>query len=147
MLRSSSFTFPSLSTMVGQLFSFFLLHLMHLVWMQAPTVQVSGQKSVSALLCKHFLALFSSPVLNPPVASSSLAGSAATYARGTSEGDLPASIVIAWYLFCVFVHQTSSDFVHWSSLVFAIIALLWVVDGVVIFSRSGLRLPPDQGAV
>jgi hypothetical protein len=144
MLISSSFTFPSLSTMVGQLFSFFFLHLMHLVWMQAPTMQVFGQKSVSTLLCKHFLGLFSSPVLNPSLTSSSLAGSAATYARGTPEGDLPASIVIAWYLFGVFVHQTSSGFVHWSSLVFAIIALLWVVDGVVIFSRSSVSLPDNE---
>lgn len=94
-------------------------------------MQVSGQKSVSALLCKHFLGLSFSPVLNPPVPSSSLAGSAATYARGTPEGgDLPASIVISWYLWGVFAHQTSSGFVHWSSLIFAIIALLWVADGV-----------------
>ncbi|KIM44368.1 hypothetical protein M413DRAFT_8828 [Hebeloma cylindrosporum] len=80
----------------------------------------------------------------------SLTGSAATYSRATPEGDLPGSIVIAWSLWAIFAHQTSSDFVHWSSLFFAVVALLWVVDGirsVVVPSRNGPRLADDEGTV
>jgi hypothetical protein len=69
-----------------------------------------------------------------------LEGTAATYAFSTPEGDLPASIAIAWSLWAIFAHQTSSGFVHWSSLVFAILALVWVVKGaagLVIRSRGG----------
>ncbi|KAF6760078.1 hypothetical protein DFP72DRAFT_1031557 [Ephemerocybe angulata] len=45
------------------------------------------------------------------------------------EGDLPASIAIAWSLWAIFVHQKSSAFVHWSALAFAILALVWVLKG------------------
>jgi hypothetical protein len=58
-----------------------------------------------------------------------LEGTAATYAFSTPEGDLPASIAIAWALWAIFAHQTSSGFVHWSALAFAILALVWVVKG------------------
>ncbi|GLB37293.1 hypothetical protein LshimejAT787_0403440 [Lyophyllum shimeji] len=58
-----------------------------------------------------------------------LEGTAATYAFSTPEGDLPASIVIAWSLWAIFAHQTRSGFVRWTSLVFAILALIWVVKG------------------
>jgi len=58
-----------------------------------------------------------------------LEGTAATYAFSTPEGDLPASIAIAFSLFAIFAEQTSSGFVHWSALVFAILALLWVIKG------------------
>jgi hypothetical protein len=37
-----------------------------------------------------------------------LEGTAATYAFSSPEGDLPASIAIAWSLFAIFAHQTSS---------------------------------------
>jgi len=70
--------------------------------------------------------------------------SAASYSRATPEGDLPASIVIAWCLWGIFAHQTSSDFVRWSALAFAVIALLWVIDGVNSFvglSRNPISLP------
>ncbi|KAG5646813.1 hypothetical protein DXG03_002190 [Asterophora parasitica] len=58
-----------------------------------------------------------------------LEGTAATYAFSTPEGDLPASIAIAWSLWAIFAHQTSSGFVHWSALAFSILALIWVVKG------------------
>ncbi|KAF8893868.1 hypothetical protein BD779DRAFT_1435362 [Infundibulicybe gibba] len=58
-----------------------------------------------------------------------LEGTAATYAFSTPEGDLPASIAIAWSLWAIFAHQTSSAFVHWSALAFSILAMLWVVKG------------------
>ncbi|KAG6866644.1 hypothetical protein C0991_000754 [Blastosporella zonata] len=58
-----------------------------------------------------------------------LEGTAATYAFSTPEGDLPASIAIAWSLWAIFAHQTSSPFVHWSALAFSILALIWVAKG------------------
>jgi len=58
-----------------------------------------------------------------------LEGTAATYAFSTPEGDLPASIAIAWSLWAIFAHQNSSGFIHWSALAFAILALVWVVKG------------------
>jgi len=57
-----------------------------------------------------------------------LEGTAATYAFSTPEGDLPASIAIAWSLWAIFAHQTSG-FIHWSALAFATLALVWVVKG------------------
>jgi len=59
-----------------------------------------------------------------------LEGTAATYAFSTPEGDLPASIAIAFALFGIFQYQTSSAFIHWSALAFAILALFWVVKGI-----------------
>ncbi|KAG6821042.1 hypothetical protein H0H93_007932 [Arthromyces matolae] len=58
-----------------------------------------------------------------------LEGTAATYAFSTPEGDLPASVAIAWSLWAIFAHQTKSAFVHWSALAFAILALFWVAKG------------------
>jgi len=66
-----------------------------------------------------------------------LEGTAATYAFSTPEGDLPASIAIAWSLWAIFVHQTSSKFVHWSALAYSILALVWVLKGAYgLFRRS-----------
>lgn len=59
-----------------------------------------------------------------------LEGTAATYAFSTPEGDLPASIAIAWSLWAIFVHQRHPAFIHWSALAFAILALVWVLKGV-----------------
>jgi hypothetical protein len=87
----------------------------------------------------NFPFFFSNPIPNL-VISFFLEGTAATYAFSTPEGDLPASIAIAWSLWAIFAHQTSSGFVHWSSLVFAILALVWVVKGaagLVIRSHGG----------
>ena len=76
-----------------------------------------------------------------------LEGTAATYAFSTPEGDLPASIAIAWSLFAISAHQTSSGFVHWSAFVFAVLALLWVIKGIYglfIRSRSGIVALSDE---
>lgn len=54
---------------------------------------------------------------------------AAGYAFSTKEGDLPASIAIAWSLFAIFAHQTTSKFIHWSALAFAVLTVLWVIKG------------------
>ncbi|KAF7321455.1 hypothetical protein MKEN_00666000 [Mycena kentingensis (nom. inval.)] len=78
-----------------------------------------------------------------------LEGTAASYAFSSAEGDLPASISIAWSLWAIFVHQTGSGFVHWSALVFAILALVWVVKGaygVFVKSRGGVRLDDAERA-
>jgi hypothetical protein len=66
-----------------------------------------------------------------------LEGTAATYAFSSPEGDLPASIAIAWSLWAIFAHQTGSGFVHWSALVFSILALAWVIKGAYGLSRRG----------
>ncbi|KAG5652474.1 hypothetical protein H0H81_004882 [Sphagnurus paluster] len=58
-----------------------------------------------------------------------LEGTAATYAFSSPEGDLPASMAIAWSLWAIFAHQTGSGFVHWSAFSFALLALIWVVKG------------------
>ncbi|RDB25102.1 hypothetical protein Hypma_008028 [Hypsizygus marmoreus] len=76
-----------------------------------------------------------------------LEGTAATYAFSTPEGDLPASIAIAWSLWAIFAHQTSSGFVHWTSLAFAILALVWVSKGaygVAVKARSGRIALSDE---
>jgi hypothetical protein len=58
-----------------------------------------------------------------------LEATAATYAFSSPEGDLPASIVIVLSLWAIYAHQTSDKFVHWTSLIFAIITLVWVIKG------------------
>ena len=71
-----------------------------------------------------------------------LEATAATYAFSSAEGDLPASIAIAWSLWAVFAHQRHPAFVHWSALAFAVLSLLWVVKaaiGVGLKLRSGGR--------
>jgi hypothetical protein len=76
-----------------------------------------------------------------------LEGTAAAYAFATPEGDLPASVAIAWSLWAIFAHQTASGFVHWSSLVFAILALIWVVKGAFgLFGHGGIRLEDEERA-
>jgi hypothetical protein len=81
-----------------------------------------------------------------------LEATAATYSFSTAEGDLPASIAIAWALFAIFAHQTleRSKFVHWASLVFAILALLWVIKGAYGLLRKlwrgGVRLEDEERA-
>lgn len=76
-----------------------------------------------------------------------LEGTAATYAFSSPEGDLPASIAIAWSLWAIFAHQRGSGFVHWTALVFAILALVWVVKGavgLVLRSRNGRIALSDE---
>jgi hypothetical protein len=78
-----------------------------------------------------------------------LEGTAATYAFSSPEGDLPASIAIAWALWGIFAQQRSSGFVHITSLIFAIFALFWVIKaayGLVRRGRSGgIALDEERG--
>ncbi|KAI0093411.1 hypothetical protein BDY19DRAFT_983095 [Irpex rosettiformis] len=75
---------------------------------------------------------------------------AVTYAFSSPEGDLPAGIAIAWYLWAVFAEQKSSGFVHWSALVFAILSLLWVGKALIATSlkiyrgRGGISLDEER---
>ncbi|KIP11518.1 hypothetical protein PHLGIDRAFT_27792 [Phlebiopsis gigantea 11061_1 CR5-6] len=77
-----------------------------------------------------------------------LESTATAYAFSSPEGDLPAGLAIAWYLWAVFAHQTSSAFVHWSALVFAVISLLGVGKAVVALgikiSRGGAAVSLDE---
>ncbi|KAF4598431.1 hypothetical protein EYR38_006833 [Pleurotus pulmonarius] len=74
-----------------------------------------------------------------------LEGTAAAYAFSTPEGDLPASVAIAWSLWAIFSHQRSSAFIHWSALAFAILSLLWVVKGAYgLWATSGGRVRLDD---
>ncbi|KAI0686841.1 hypothetical protein BC835DRAFT_1378186 [Cytidiella melzeri] len=79
-----------------------------------------------------------------------LEATAATYAFSSPEGDLPASIAIAWFLWAVFAQQHSSAFIHWSALAFAILALVWVAKAVIATGlkirrgRSGISLDEER---
>jgi hypothetical protein len=76
-----------------------------------------------------------------------LEGTAATYAFSTAEGDLAGSVAIAWTIWAIFAHQTSSGFVHWSALAFAILTLLWVLKGAWGLTRGGaVRLDDEERA-
>jgi len=78
-----------------------------------------------------------------------LEATAATYAFSSPEGDLPASIAIAWSLWAIFAHQTGSGFVHWSALVFSVLALVWVVKAAFGLGRrswGGVRLEDEERA-
>ncbi|KAL6310315.1 hypothetical protein BKA93DRAFT_755425 [Sparassis latifolia] len=69
-----------------------------------------------------------------------LEGTAATYAFSSPEGDLPASIAIAWSLWAIFAHQHRPAFIRWSALAFAILALVWVAKafvGIIVKLRRG----------
>lgn len=73
-----------------------------------------------------------------------LEATSAAYAFSSPEGDLPAGIAIAWYLWAVYAQQRSSEFVHWSALVFAILALVWVGKAAV---ATGLRIRHGRGGI
>lgn len=79
-----------------------------------------------------------------------LEATAATYAFSSPEGDLPASIAIAWSIWAIYAHQTSSGFVHWTALAFAILTLVWVIKGAYGVSRKawsgGIRLEDEERA-
>ena len=60
-----------------------------------------------------------------------LESTATAYAFSSPEGDLPASVVIAWYLWAVFIQQITSLFVHWTTLVFAVLSTVLVSKSVV----------------
>ncbi|KAI0086365.1 hypothetical protein BDY19DRAFT_1093435 [Irpex rosettiformis] len=56
---------------------------------------------------------------------------ATAYAFSSPEGDLPASVVITWYLWAVFVQQWNVPILRWMVLAIAVHASLWVGSCVV----------------
>ncbi|KAF8491543.1 hypothetical protein JB92DRAFT_3006028 [Gautieria morchelliformis] len=55
-----------------------------------------------------------------------LEATSAAYAFSSPEGDLAASIAIAWGLFAIFAHQ-HEPFIHWSALAFSLLSLFWIL--------------------
>src|SRR6266550_3223588 len=103
--------------------------------------QVSGPRSLSSSHCKSTLYTYFVKTLIH-FGRFFLEGTAATYAFSS---DLPASISIAWSLWAIFSHQTTSVFVHWSALAFSILALAWVVKGAYdLYTRGGGRIVLDE---
>jgi len=78
-----------------------------------------------------------------------LEATSAAYAFSSSEGDIAASIAIAWSLFAIFAHQTSSAFIHWSALAFSLLSLFWIAKSLWGFwskGRSGGVLHDEERA-
>ncbi|KAI0373503.1 hypothetical protein BV20DRAFT_962669 [Pilatotrama ljubarskyi] len=73
-----------------------------------------------------------------------LEATAATYAFSSAEGDLPASIAIAWSLWAIFARQRHPAFIHWSALAFAILSLVWVVKAAI---GVGQKLRHGRGGI
>ena len=86
----------------------------------------------------------SSTFFTDPHPSFFLEATAATYAFSSPEGDLPASVAIAWSLWAIYAHQTSSQFVHWSALAFAVLALVWVLKA---FFGTSRKLWGGRGTI
>jgi hypothetical protein len=102
----------------------------------SPNLRVPGPTSLFSLPCTVFHCPYCKYQLTLVIFSFFLEGTAATYSFATPEGDLPASIAIAWSLWAIFDHQKTS-FIHWSALVFAILSLIWVIKGAVgLYRRS-----------
>jgi len=58
-----------------------------------------------------------------------LEATSAAYAFSSPEGDLAASIAIAWSLFAIFAHQ-HNPFIHWSALAFSLLSLFWILKSI-----------------
>jgi len=56
-----------------------------------------------------------------------LEATSAAYAFSAPQGDIAASIAISWSLLAIFIHQTSSKFVHWSALAFFILSVFAIL--------------------
>jgi len=79
-----------------------------------------------------------------------LEATSAAYAFSSPEGDLAASIAIAWSLFAIFAHQ-HNPFIHWSALAFSLLSLFWILKSVYGYfvsyrSRSGGILNDEERA-
>jgi len=112
-------------------------------------VLVCGPKSSSSWLCMFSSSQCPVPSIYTSFLRFFLEGTAAAYAFSTPEGDLPASIAIAWSLWAIFAHQTGSGFVHWTALVFSILTLIWVVKGItgiIVKGRGRIALSDEERA-
>jgi len=66
-----------------------------------------------------------------------LEGTSAAYAFSSPEGDIAGSLAITWALWGIWDHQRSSEFIHISALVFAILSAIWVLKAIVGLFKSG----------
>jgi len=66
-----------------------------------------------------------------------LEATSAAYAFSSPEGDIAGSLAIAWSLWGIWDHQRSSDFIHISALVFAILSAFWVFKAIYGLFKSG----------
>lgn len=73
-----------------------------------------------------------------------LESTAAAYAFASKEGDAAGAAAITWALFAIFIHQTSSKFIHWSALVFFILSLFAIVKSLYTTVRSGGNIIHDE---
>ncbi|WVN89787.1 uncharacterized protein L203_105017 [Cryptococcus depauperatus CBS 7841] len=69
---------------------------------------------------------------------------AAAYAFASKEGDIAGGAAITWALFAIFIHQTSSKFIHWSAFVFFILALFAVIKSLFTTIRGSGSLLHDE---
>jgi len=67
-----------------------------------------------------------------------LEATSAAYAFSGPEGDIAASIAIAWSLFAIFQHQRN-PFIHWSALAFSILSLFWILKSLYGLWTKGRR--------
>jgi len=78
-----------------------------------------------------------------------LESTSVAYALSSPEGDIAGAIAISWSLWAIYSQQTSSGFVHWSALVFAILSLFSIVRslyGIFAGNRSGGILHDEERA-
>jgi len=116
--------------MGGQHSSLSSLHSKHSVSTLGFITPVSGPKYLSSSPCESSSLALGLPLNSALSTRFFLEGTAAAYAFSTPEGDLPAAVAVAWSLWAIWAHQKSgSGFVRWTSLVFAILALVWVLKG------------------
>jgi len=82
-----------------------------------------------------------------------LSSTSCAYAFASREGDAAGAAAISWALFAIFIHQTSSKFIHWSALAFFILSVFAILKSLyttVVAGRSTLgdeeRAPLIQGS-
>ncbi|RXK41057.1 hypothetical protein M231_01688 [Tremella mesenterica] len=72
---------------------------------------------------------------------------AAAYAFASKEGDAAGAAAITWALFAIFIHQTSSKFIHWSAFAFFILSLFAIIKSLYTTLRgSGSALHDEERA-
>ncbi|WWC65292.1 uncharacterized protein I303_107909 [Kwoniella dejecticola CBS 10117] len=69
---------------------------------------------------------------------------AAAYAFASKEGDAAGAAAITWALFAIFIHQTSSKFIHWSAFAFFLLSLLAIIKSLISTIRGNGTLLHDE---
>ncbi|RSH87028.1 hypothetical protein EHS25_003516 [Saitozyma podzolica] len=69
---------------------------------------------------------------------------AAAYAFASREGDAAGAAAITWALFAIFIHQTSSKFIHWSALAFFILSLFAILKSLYTTLRGSGNVLHDE---